>query len=357
MRIFKTILIFLSIFFIIGTLLPVLQLDIWWAQIFIFPRIQISFILALLIILWLIFFRFRNTINVIMIALLGISLFYQGFRIYPYTYFSRTQTDTAEMQDSLTSLSAVSSNVYMKNHDYQSLLQVIDEKDPDLVLLLETDRWWQTKMDTLKNEYPYTVSDPLDNTYGMLLYSKLKLEDAEVKYMMEDSIPSMHAYVILPSGQRVRLYCLHPRPPVPPESKNSTERDAELLLTGKMVVERREPAIVMGDLNDVAWSYTTRLFLKTSQMLDPRIGRGFYNTFSAELPLMRWSLDHVFHTEDFQLNRIEVLPYVGSDHFPIYFSLSYQPDETEEQEPLEHTTAKEKDTVEKKIKKGLKEEE
>ncbi|WPP50191.1 endonuclease/exonuclease/phosphatase family protein [Catalinimonas niigatensis] len=353
MRIFKTILIILSIFFIIGTFLPVLQLDIWWVQIFTFPRIQISILLTLLIISWFIFFRFRDKINIIVIALLGIALFYQGFRIYPYTPFSRTQTDIVEMQDSLTTLSAVSSNVYMKNHDYQSLLKLIYQKNPDLVLLLEADEWWADKMDTLQADYPYTVSEPLDNTYGMVLYSKLKLEDAEVRYMMEDSVPSIHAYVHLPSDQKVRLYCLHPKPPVPPESESSVERDAELLLAGRMVKKTEEPAILMGDLNDVAWSYTTRLFLKSSQMLDPRIGRGFYNTFSAEVPLMRWPLDHVFHTEDFQLNRIEVLPYIGSDHFPIYFSLSYQPTETDEQEPLEPTTPKEEDTVEKKIRKGM----
>lgn len=354
MRIFKTILVLLSIFFILGTLLPILQLDMWWAQIFVFPRIQISIILGLLLILWFIFFRFRNALSTSMLIILGIALCYQAYRIYPYTYLSSTQTDQVEEQDRLNTISAISSNVYMKNRNYQSLLHVVDHKDPDLVLLLEADEWWQKKMDTLQGEYPYMVSDPLDNTYGILLYSKLKLEEAEIRYMMEDSIPSIHAYVHLPSGQKVRLYCLHPRPPVPPESKSSINRDAELLLAGKMVEEKAEPAIVMGDLNDVAWSHTTRLFLKTSQMLDPRIGRGFYNTFNAEIPLLRWSLDHVFHTETFQLNQIEVLPYIGSDHFPIYFSLTYQPDETEEQEPLEHTTAREKDTVEKKIRKGLK---
>jgi endonuclease/exonuclease/phosphatase (EEP) superfamily protein YafD len=151
----------------------------------------------------------------------------------------------------------------------------------------------------------------------------------------------------------VRLYCLHPRPPVPPESMKSTDRDAELLLVGKMVKQQDEPAIVMGDLNDVAWSYNTRLFLKTSQMLDPRIGRGFYNTFNANYPLMRWSLDHVFHTEDFQLNKLEVLPDIHSDHFPVYFSLSYEPNEDAEQEPLQPNSESEQDSVNQTIEKGL----
>jgi len=356
MRIFRVALVVMSVFFIVSTLLPIIPLNSWWVQIFVFPRLQIVCILLFLALLWLIFFGFRQKLNLIVISLIGVSLVYQFYRIYPYTYLSPTQTKIADVSDSLSSISAVSANVFMKNREYRELIEVIRKKKPDLVLLLETDEWWAKHADTLLNWYPYSLSEPLDNTYGMMLYSKLKLEDAQVKYLIEDSIPSMHAYVRLRSGDRIKLYCLHPKPPVPPESESSVKRDAELLLAGKMVQQNKEPAIVMGDLNDVAWSKTTRLFLKTSQMLDPRIGRGFYNTFNAHIPLMRWSLDHVFHSESFQLNTLEVLPHVGSDHFPIYFSLSYLPQEKEEQEPLEPNTAKEEDTVDKTIKKGIQKE-
>jgi endonuclease/exonuclease/phosphatase (EEP) superfamily protein YafD len=142
----------------------------------------------------------------------------------------------------------------------------------------------------------------------------------------------MQAWVRLPSGDRLWLNCVHPRPPAPGESKESLARDAELLIVGHRVRDARIPVIVLGDLNDVAWSHTTRLFQKTSRLLDPRKGRGFYSTFHARYPGLRWPLDHVFFSDHFRLVSMDRLGYVGSDHFPVCVVLSLEPDAVVEQE-------------------------
>jgi endonuclease/exonuclease/phosphatase (EEP) superfamily protein YafD len=166
----------------------------------------------------------------------------------------------------------------------------------------------------------------------MLLYSRLELSHAEVKFLIEDDVPSIHARLALRSGAQVELRCVHPRPPAPQEADRSTERDAELLIVGRALKKLARPAIVIGDLNDVAWSRTSAMFQNVSGLLDPRVGRGFYTTFNAKWPIVRFPLDHAFHTRHFRLIEFRRLPRWGSDHFPVYVKLSFEPDAEAEQE-------------------------
>ena len=97
------------------------------------------------------------------------------------------------------------------------------------------------------------------------------------------------------------------------------------MLVGREIAREAKPVIVAGDLNDVAWSRTSRLFRRLSGLIDPRIGRGFYNSFHAHHWWLRWPLDHVFYSPDFLLHGLQRLPAFGSDHFPILIDLEYHP--------------------------------
>ena len=211
------------------------------------------------------------------------------------------------------------------NREVGKLLALIEQYQPDIVLTLESDDWWEEQLAPLEKDWPYTVKVPLDNLYGMHLYSRLELSDVEVRHWVQEDIPSIFAHARLRSGDWIVLHCLHPMPPTPTESATSTNRDAELLLVGQEIAGGDKPVLVFGDLNDVAWSSTSRLFQKTSGLLDPRVGRGLYSTFHAQWPLMRWPLDHIFHSADFMMRDIRVLPAIGSDHFPVYGSFQYHP--------------------------------
>ncbi|MBW2428182.1 MAG: endonuclease/exonuclease/phosphatase family protein [Deltaproteobacteria bacterium] len=184
--------------------------------------------------------------------------------------------------------------------------------------------WWQARLDTLEPDYPYAIKCPLDNLYGMHVYSRLQLTDRKIEYLVEPDIPSIHTLVSLPTGDKIRVHFLHPSPPSPTENEESSERDAELIIVAKSIAETDVPVIVTGDLNDVAWSETTRLFRKISGLLDPRVGRGMFNTFHADYWFMRWPLDHLFHSRHFTLSRISRLRSFGSDHFALFTELVFE---------------------------------
>jgi endonuclease/exonuclease/phosphatase (EEP) superfamily protein YafD len=226
-----------------------------------------------------------------------------------------------------TNISLLIFNVLMENENYDCALKMILRYDADIVLLAEPDAKWAENLAPLKEKYEYTVFCPLDNRYGMMLYSRLPLHDTELQFLIQADIPSIHTQVRLPTGRDIALHGVHPRPPMPGENTRSTERDGELLLVGKAIRESDLPCIVAGDLNDVAWSRTTQLFKRISGLLDPRVGRGFYNTFHAHYPFLRVPLDHVFHSPHFRLASLErVDDACGSDHFPVYICLSLEPD-------------------------------
>jgi endonuclease/exonuclease/phosphatase (EEP) superfamily protein YafD len=334
------------------SLIPLVRNDYWAFRVFEYPRFQKLIACAVLLLVLCFFLYSDPTLDIYIIsALLLANTFYLFYQIYPFTYLSKKELLRigAELPDNTIAL--MTGNVFQYNREAKAYLENVFNADPDIVLLLETDSWWDKETSELAEKYPYSVKAPQENTYGMLLYSKLKLIDSEVKFLVEDDIPSIHTLAVLPSGQKVQLYCVHPTPPVPQENPRSTERDKELLLVADKAKGNDYPVIVMGDLNDVAWSYTTSLFCKISGLLDPRKGRGFFNTFHAKSRFLRFPLDHVFCSTDFKLVTIKKLEAAGSDHFPMYVKLQYEKVASlEQEEPV--ATAEERELAEEKKRKS-----
>ena len=319
--------------------------DEWWFRGADFPRLQIL-IVGMIALVFLLFWKapwdlWREVLLVLLIAALA----YQLKMVLPYTFIWKKQVKQVlpDQLDPQRQISVIVSNVLTPNDQYHLLLEQIAKHQPDIVLTLETDQTWQNQLAVIEKDYPYRVPVPLDNLYGMHLYSKLELLNTDVKFILSDEIPSIHTTVVLRSGEAVKLYCLHPKPPSPTEAKDSTLRDAELLIVGDQIKDLDESCIVMGDLNDVAWSRTTRLFQRISGLLDPRVGRRYVNTFHANYKFLRWSLDHLFHSTDFALVHMERLAHVGSDHFPIYVVLQTGRIFEQIQDELEQTDADEQE--------------
>lgn len=345
----------LSVVLVFGTAVTLLRSDAWWIRVFDFPRIQIAVLIGLMLAGYaaLHYFGRLRKWEYALSAVLGFALIWQLISIAPYTSFYPVQMSDSRAEVDSNRISILIYNVLYDNIEVETLRDLIRENDPDLILLSEPTERWLEQLDGLEDDYPYTIHQPQENHYGKLLYSRLELVNPEIRFLVEPEIPSFRTQVRLRSGTLITLYGVHPRPPGlkrPDEEEGGREddagdedggeredsdmRDAELLLVAKEVGEMGNvPVIVAGDFNDVAWSHTTHLFQRIGGLLDPRVGRGFINTFDTGNHLMRYPLDHVFASKHFLLVELRRLPDIGSDHFPMLVILDYDPGDSVDEEP------------------------
>lgn len=345
-----TILTSLSTIILISALLPLIRHDNWIFRVFEYPRVQKLVIVAILLVLWIIesIGSFNYVESFFILALSGL-IVYLLICIYPFTRFSpKMIVDCKSKSAKYIHLFVL--NVYQYNRNYEKTINLIKDEDPDVFYLVETDAAWADAISSFKSDYPYQIEVPQDNTYGLLFYSKYEILGESVHFLIDDEVPSIELDLKIDESTLIHVFGIHPTPPVPNENPKSTDRDAEILLIGKKAKLHQGPCMVIGDLNDVGWSYTSELFLKTSGLLDLRRGRGMFNTFHAKYSLLRWPLDHIFVSKHFTLKSIDRLPAVDSDHFPITTKLCIQP--INKNEPKENTEEAKKESNEK-IKAGF----
>jgi len=336
---------------ILFTFIPLIRRDHWTFRIFEFPRFQKWVINVAILVTYLLVTSLSGTFNWWLVCLLFINFGYLSFQIYPYLPFAPKQIQTA-LAHQEPDIKILIANVFQDNKDFEKLNNLVHEKDADIVLLVETNKWWKEKcLEGFGDKYENRMLEDKENTYGMLFFSKFPLFNNKVRYLIKDKIPSIVTEVTLGNKRKIKFFALHPEPPVPTENTHSTDRDAEILLVGKEVEKEKSPLIVAGDLNDVAWSYSSTLFQKISGLLDPRRGRGFFSSFHAKYAFFRWPLDHIFCSGHFRVHQIQRLRNIGSDHFPIFISLHLTPFEDDSKKLV--ADAENKKLADEKIEKAL----
>lgn len=343
---------FFGLLTVLLTLIPLIAKQYWWIVVFDFPHFQLTALTLISLIAYFIRFDINSKFDMVFVIVLASCFSFQLVKIFPYTPLADYEVLPPESSDKKRMLSLYTANVLQENKKKAVLLKEIQRYDPDILVLTETNsRWTKILRKNLDADYKHQVSIPLENTYGMFVCSKFPMFDSEVKFMVDDSIPSIHTKLILPKNDTVHLIAIHPRPPMPSHNPKSTGRNAELMKTAELSRASEYPVIVTGDFNDVAWSGTTELFQQISGLLDMRKGRGFYNTYHAEYPLIRWPLDHIFISPEFRNVDLELGENIDSDHLPIYVKLSLEP-EGKEKHTIPIPTQEETERANKMIRKG-----
>ena len=199
-----------------------------------------------------------DALSLPIVAVTLVVIGFQGWRILPYTQFRDKEVVRTEQAWADRCFTVMIANVLMTNRDTAPVIDIIERKRPDIVLIVENDQRWSDALADVKDSYPLVVDRPIDNTYGMLFMTGFEDTEIVVRELVEPGIPSVKARIRLPAGVEFVFHGVHPKPPK--VGQDTDQRDVELMLVAKDINASSEPVVVAGDLNDVAWSHTTRLF-------------------------------------------------------------------------------------------------
>lgn len=322
----------LAVLLLLLTVLPFVSSGQWYVRVWDFPRLQILIATVVVMLAWLLlsFTKWNNGLEILVwIILLVPCLLWQGSHLLRFSPLWSVEVPSVS-QESPSHVKVMVANLKYENQDYQGAIEVVQEVAPDVLVLLELHEPWSNGLRPLHQDYPYRVQEVRGEGLGMGLWSKTPLDNIEKRYLVSDRRVSIWATTEI-EGQEIHITGVHPTPPGLKDStgdkrRDSRVRDAELVLVAREITDQpKQRTIVAGDFNDVAWSHTTRLFQRLSQMRDPRVGRSFLGTFPVDFPPARMPIDHVFASDGFGLLSMsrQVIP--GSDHFAVVADFSLRP--------------------------------
>ncbi|WP_299821320.1 endonuclease/exonuclease/phosphatase family protein [uncultured Jannaschia sp.] len=307
--------------FLVGvSFLALIETNAWWVRMTDFPRLQYLIALILLLGTLAVSVPVSRRLRLGLGALVLAAIAYNAVKIAPYL---PTQDGVAESCSPEDRISILVANVKLGNRESGALLEMVRAREPDLLLALETNEWWEAELANLADGWPNEVSEITGSYFGMHLRSRLPLRETAAVYPVEQDAPAIFATVELPSGDTVRVFGIHPRPPHPDQS--STGRDAELMWAALEAREAESPVLLAGDLNAVPWERTIERMQRIGGFIDPRESLGFMPSYDAHSWWMSWPLDQVLHQRGLSVLSMEVLPGFGSDHYPVEAVLCHSP--------------------------------
>jgi endonuclease/exonuclease/phosphatase (EEP) superfamily protein YafD len=201
-----------------------------------------------------------------------------------------------------------------QNKQYKSVIMEIAKTKPDILILQEIDDKWSSKLQVVKNSYPYVYEISRKDNYGMAIYSKVHITQIRRMNIGTYDIPAISAFCDV-NGKVFEILSIHSTPSTSQKYFINTKSVYSAL--ADYIVQNGDNIIVVSEMNVPQYASTYKNFISRSKMKD--CFNIFNLSYSAKLPyLVRLPYDHIFITNSFILKGIEIGSSVGSEHFPIY---------------------------------------
>ena len=205
-------------------------------------------------------------------------------------------------------------NVYRDNLTPERVAAEIEHSQADIVALTE----YYAALDPilkLDAKYPYSVRQVREDYFGMVLYSRFPIAPNPIVSLGGNLPPVIIASINTNPTEVLTLALAHTQPPVSDQAiYNNT------LIMRRLAQRMRhaeEPVIALGDFNATPFSWFYLGFKSIANLRDASFGFGLRKTWNSQHWWLWFIIDHIFVNNRIEVQQVERLGDVGSDHFPL----------------------------------------
>jgi endonuclease/exonuclease/phosphatase (EEP) superfamily protein YafD len=272
------------------------------------PQLIIASAVCLVLLIW--------QRRIVLIVPLVLAVLYFSWQMVPLYLPVDSRLDDSK-NINFTEVTILHANVNYVNDNYNKLLNLIDDREPDIITLNESnDKWLAAINNGFGERYPYKIELPSENYQGVAILSKLPIKNEAIYYFSDEDSPLIKAQLV---DHNITLYLIHTLSPINARWKGL--RDQLIQALGVMAADTDGSIIAVGDFNSTVHQSTFRRFLRRSKLIDGRLGFGWKPSWMYGTPLAV-AIDHLLYRGDnIEITDFQVGPKIGSDHRPIVVDL------------------------------------
>jgi endonuclease/exonuclease/phosphatase (EEP) superfamily protein YafD len=209
--------------------------------------------------------------------------------------------------DSLMTFDVEHHNVWEPNTQMAAVVHGVLERKPELVAFQEINGTWANFLiKHLQSDYPFYVSRPRENKYGMIVFSRDTIIDSIFPGMQVSGL------VKHPSGFRFRFIASHI--PSPMNSNKNVLRTRRLLELCEWAKADSFPVLLLGDYNSVPWIAEFDCFINAGFEF---AHTSFVPTYPTFLGIGIIPIDLILSNKGLKCIDFEGIDCPGSDHYGI----------------------------------------
>lgn len=206
-------------------------------------------------------------------------------------------------------LKLLSANLFYRNQSPEKLLELVQEQQPDLVLVMEMGTHRSFLEPALAQNYPFVVGN---GQSGAWIFSRWPLQTGEVDFSSPGR-PNAMAQLFW-QGELITIVAVHTHAPF--SGRASHLRNLHLQQLAHLA-QQTEHIVIAGDFNVTPFSPFFQQFLTAGGLKDGRVGQGLNLTWPTLIPLFYIPIDQFVSSPTIQVQNFTTPPYIGSDHRPI----------------------------------------